>query len=211
MARLGLLVTLALLLAALPAACLPFDRVTVHGGLLYIVNGIEDGAPSALVPPLGAWIPVALPLGPSMSWEAGVMIAGLTYTYEDGRGVPVETEHADTFWVLGLAGDLRVVRMWPLSKSLSLGVTGGLALLLRIPVIPYDDAASDWGSLAGFFLLRSLFPEVGATLRWQALERTAIVVQLRALYPLHNLWDADAPSALDHFTAGLIVGLELAL
>lgn len=211
MARVGLLATLGLLLVALPAASLPFDRVTVHTGLLHITNGIEDGAPSALVPPLGAWVPVALPLWPPLAWEAGLMIVGLTYTYEDGRGVPVEVEHADTFWVLGLAGDLRVVRMWPLGKNLSAGVTGGLALLLRIPVIPYDNAASDWGSLAGFFLLRSLFPEVGAALRWQALERAAVAVQLRALYPLHNLWDADSPSALDHFTAGLIVGLEFSL
>lgn len=211
MARCALLATLALLLVALPAASLPFDRVTIHSGLLYIHNGVEDGAPSALVPPLGAWVPIKLPLAPSLSWEAGLMIVGLTYTWEDDRGVPVEIEHADTFWVLGLAGDLRVVRTWPLAKSLSLGVTGGLALLLRIPLIPYDDAASDWGALAGFFALRSLFPEVGATLRWQAVDRAAIVLQLRALYPLHNIWDGDTPSALDHLTAGAILGLELEL
>ena len=56
-----------------------------------------------------------------------------------------------------------------------------------------------------------MFPEGGAGLRWQILGSTALVAQLRALYPLHNLWDADVPSALDHFTAGLIVGLDFDL
>ena len=195
----------------LPAAALPFDRLTVHSGLLLIVNGVEDGAPDALVPPLGAWVPVPLPSAPRLSWEAGVMLLGLTYHYEDGRGVPVEIEAANSFWVLGLVGDLRALYLWPLADKLALGVTGGLALVLRVPVIPYDDAASDWGSLAGFFVARSVFPELGAALHWQLLDTVAIAVQLRALYPLHNLWDADKPSALDHFTAGVIAGLEFKL
>jgi hypothetical protein len=209
----GRVFTIAALLLALPVAARALDRLTVHSGLLHITNGEEDGAPSALVPPLGAWTPVPLRWLPGLSWEAGVMMMGLTYTWdsESERGVPVEVEHANTFWVLGLAGDLRAVYQWRLRDNLELGITGGLLVLMRVPVIPYDDAASDWGSLATFFAMRSVFPEVGGGLRWQALGTTAVVVQLRALYPLHNLWDADTPSALDHFTAGLIVGLDFDL
>ncbi len=205
--------TVVALLAVLPGMTQALDHLTVHSGLLHITNGDEDGAPSALVPPFGAWIPVSLPSAPHLSWEAGVMMLGLTYTFDSNsdRGVPVEIEHANSFWVLGLIGDLRAVYLWQLRDNLWVGATGGLALFMRIPVIPYDDAASDWGSLAGFFALRSLFPEVGAALRWQILGNTAIVAQLRALYPLHNLWDADAPSVLDTLTAGLIVGLDFDL
>ncbi len=207
----ALLVAAAVTIGALPVAALPFESLTIHSGLLMIVNGVENGAPSALVPPLGAWVPVRLPRPAGLSWEAGVMMVGLTYDYEDGRGVPQEIEHANTFWTLGLMGDLRVVRLWPVHERLSLGVTGGLALFLRIPVIPYDDAAADWGDLATFFLTRSLFPEAGGMLRFKIRDDVALAVQLRALYPLSNIWDADKPSWLDHFTAGLLAGLEFKL
>jgi hypothetical protein len=209
--RRALLPAVAVVLSALPAAALPFETVTVHGGLLYIVNGVEDGAPSALVPPLGAWVPVSIPAVAGLSWEAGAMITGLTYRLEDDRGVPMEIEAANTFWVLGLLGDLRALYLWPVAGTLLLGPTAGLAVLLRIPVIPHDDAASDWGTLAGFFLQRSLFPEAGAALRWQILERVGVAAHLRLLYPLHNLWDADVPSAADHLAVGLLVGLQLKL
>jgi hypothetical protein len=205
------LLAAAAVIAALPAAALPFESLTVHSGLLMIVNGVENGAPNALVPPVGAWVPVRLPSPPGLTWEAGIMMMGLIYDYQDGRGVPEEVEHANTFWVLGLACDLRAVYLRPVHERLSLGVTGGLALLFRIPVIPYDEAASDWGDLAGFFLTRSIFPEVGGVLRFAIVDDVALAVQLRALYPLSNLWDADKPSWLDHLTAGVIAGLEFKL
>jgi hypothetical protein len=202
----------AALLLALPAGALTFDTITVHGGLTLMVNGVENGAPSPLVPPVGAWIPVTLPIeAPQLSWEAGVMIMGLTYRFEGDRGVPMEIEGGDTFWTLGILGDLRALYLWPVGDTVLLGPTAGLALLLRFPVIPYDQAAGDWGNLAGFFLTRCLFPEVGVALRWRILERIAIAAQLRVMYPLSNIWDAGKPSVTDQMLSGLLVGLQYKL
>jgi hypothetical protein len=206
----GLLPAVLLVLALRAEA---FDRVTIHTGLLMMVNGIEDGAPSALVPPLGAWVPVQLPLPrvARLSWEAGLMLVGLTYRLEDGRGVPVEVEAANTFWVAGLGLDLRALYMFPVADGLTMGPTGGLMVFLRVPVIPYDDAGGDWSELAAFFAVRSLFPEIGAALRWQVLDTVALALQLRLLYPLHDLWDSATPSLLHEVTAGVLAGLELRL
>ena len=202
--RLSLFLTLVLFR---PSSADALDVLTVHSGMLLVTNKAE-GPPSLLVPPLGAWIPVAIPAPPGYFWEAGLMLVGMNYRYEDGRGVPVEVEAADNFWVAGLIPDLRIGRLWDVGDSIAIGGFAGLAALIRVPVIPHDNAAQDYGALAGFFASRFLFPEVVASLRWAVLEDLRLTFDLRAMYPLHNLWDADSPSPIDHLTTGLLVGLQ---
>jgi hypothetical protein len=138
------------------------------------------------------------------------MAVGLNYRYEDDRAVLAEVEAADNFWVLGLIGDLRFGRLWAIGKTVEAGGFAGLALFLRVPLIPHDDAAEDWGATAAFLVARSLFPELAASVRWQVVDRWALVFDLRLWYPAHNLWDAGKPSALDHLTTGLLVGVRWA-
>jgi hypothetical protein len=176
-----------------------------------IVSSEDPGPPNPLVPTIGAWTTVGLPAPPGFFWETGVMGIGLNYRYEDDRAVLAEVEAADNFWVLGLLGDLRFGRLWRIGERLEAGGSAGLVLFLRIPAIPHDDAADDWGAVATFLLVRSLFPELAASLRWQVVERWALVFDLRVMYPAHNLWDAGKPSAVDHLTTALLVGVRWTL
>ena len=184
------------------------ESLTVHSGLLLIVSSEDPGPPNPLVPPFGVWTTVGLPAPPGFLWEAGIMGMGLNYRYEDDRAVLAEVEAADNFWVLGLLTDLRFGRLWRIADRLEAGGSAGLALFLRIPAIPHDNAADDWAAVATFLLARSLFPELAASLRWQVVERWALVFDLRLMYPAHNLWDAGKPSAMDHLTTGVLVGVR---
>jgi hypothetical protein len=201
----------ALLLFLVTGSVFALDSLTVHSGLILVVNSEENGAPSLLTPVLGAWIPVSLPAPAGWSWEAGVMMAGMRYRYEDERAVPVEIEAANSFFVAALAPDLRFGRGFPLAPGIELWPFAGVSLFLRIPIIPYDDAASDMGALASYLLIRSLYPEIGASLRWEIVQDLRLTFDLRASYPLFNFFDRDVPSLADHFTTGLLVGLEFPL
>jgi hypothetical protein len=179
--------------------------------MLFIYSAEDDGPPSLLAPPIGAWIPVTLPAPEQWSWQTGVMLVSMRYRYQDDRGVPVEIEAANSFWVAGLIGDLRMGRLFELKDGIDLRGYAGVSVFLRIPVIPYDDASQDWGALTTFLLMRSLFPELGVSLRWEIVGDLRLVFDMRGLYPLHSLWDGDAPSLIDHLTGGLLVGLEFSL
>ena len=196
----AIVVVVVLLSAAVPVGAL--DSLTVHSGLLSVYYAEDDGPPSLLVPPIGAWIPVTLPAPEQWSWQAGAMLIGMTYRYEDDRGVPVEGEAANSFWVAGLIGDLRIGRMWEISDGIDLRGYAGLALFLRIPAIPHDNASEDWGALATFLLMRSLFPEIGASFRWEFIDDLRLVFDVRGLYPLLGLLDSGSPSPIDHLTGG---------
>ena len=187
------------------------DSLTVHSGLLLVHNAESDGPPDLLAPPIGVWIPVTLPAPAEWSWEAGAMLVGMTYRYEDDRGVPAEVEAANSFWVAGLIGDLRMGRLWKLKDGMDLVGYAGLSVFLRIPLIAHDDASQDRAALTTFLLMRSLYPEIGGSFRWEIMDDLKLVFDLRALYPLLGLFDSGTPSLIDHLTVGLLVGVEISL
>ncbi len=207
MKRPALAAVAAVLLAAAPLAvpALTPTEITFEPGLLVLGNTGEAGStgptPVVLVQSLGASLPMAL--GGPFFFEPGAILLGTWYEYSaaGARVVPGAAE-ADTFFVLGAALAARAGAALPLSKSVTLGASLGLDLLVRVPLDlepgwegRADDRRAGWAYFYG--MARFLYPETSIFCRWMLSEKFGLAFSARVLHPVFHLWDGEGLSYLD--------------
>jgi hypothetical protein len=191
-----------LLAAVMPLAAL--DKIRIDAGLVYQVNSEEDSAPSPLMPAAGIVLPWKA-FG-RLPGEIGFLTFGTYYRLEGDRALPAEQEHRD-FWVQGIMAGLRLGPEFAVGEKLTLGLQGGLSLLLRLPV-PLAGAAGDFGGLASYFYggFRLLYPEAGLFAELPIRERLSLRLSARAGIPIFHLWDGEDVPFTDQLLAGLLLG-----
>jgi hypothetical protein len=213
MKRPALAAVLTILLAAAPltASALTLTEVTLEPGLLVLGNTGESDStgptPVVLVQSLGVSFPMSLS-GPFF-FEPGAILLGTWYEYSDAgaRIVPGAAE-ANSFFVLGAALAARAGVALPVSKSVTLGASAGLDLLVRVPLDFESGAAgraadrrAGWAYFYG--MARFLYPETTLFCRWMLTERFGLAFTARALHPVFHLWDGESLSYLDQL---IVVG-----
>jgi len=199
-------------------ACLPsleaLDYLDIHGGLLYLGNSEPESAPSPLLPVLGASIPVKPRFleGSHFALEAGLLLFGTTYQYQNRRATPAELEHRD-FWVQGVLLDARIGLDWQLIPDLRLGLKAGPALLLRVPVPLFADAGEDFGPTLGYLYgtLRFFYPEAELFAGYRILKDFELKLSLRACFPLFHLWDGEGLPFYDQLMIAGLLGVVYTL
>jgi hypothetical protein len=202
--RLFILAGSLLLLSRAPLSAL--QQLRVEAGLVYQVNSQEDSAPSPLMPAVG----VVLPWGGNERWhpEIGLLTFGTYYRLEGDRALPAELEQRE-FWVQGLLAAVRLGPDFKLKGELTLGLRGGLALLLRLPV-PLAGAGGDFGGLTSYFYggLRLIYPEAGLFAALPVQERLTLRLSVRAGIPVFHLWDGEGAPFTDQLLTGLLLGFD---
>jgi hypothetical protein len=209
MKRLWFVLAALLALGALAPPGLPaLSELEIDGGLTLLGNTDADGAPSPLMPTIG----VNLPFGVPLDLEVGVLAWGTYYLYAGGRAVPAELEHRD-FWVLGLLADARVGYTFRISEAVALGARGGLALLLRVPIPLFDDAAANTGPAMGYLYgsLRFVYPEAELFGRFRLTEALGLRISLRGYFPVFHLWDGEGLPFGDQLMVSALVGVVYTL
>jgi hypothetical protein len=203
----------AVLLAAapLPAPALTLSEVTFEPGLLVLGNTGESDStgptPVVLVQSVGVSFPMSL--SGRFFFEPGAILLGTWYEYSDAgaRIVPGAAE-ANTFFVLGAALAARAGVVLPVSKSVTLGASAGLDLLVRFPLDLESGAAgraadmlASWAYFYG--MARFLYPETTLFCKWMLTESFGLAFTARALHPVFHLWDGEGLSYLDQL---IVVG-----
>lgn len=209
MKRLWLILpTLLILGAGAPPGLSALNELEFDGGLTFLGNADPDGAPSPLMPTVG----VNLPLETPVDLEVGILAWGTYYLYADGRAVPAEVEWRD-FWVLGLVADARIGYTFHFGENIGLGLHGGLALLLRVPIPLFDDAAPQTGPAMGYLygMARFLYPEAEVSGRFRLTDSLTLRVSLRGYLPIFHLWDGEGLPFLDQLMVSGLVGVVYAL
>ena len=209
MKRLWLFLAALLVVGAGAIPSLPaLSALEIDGGLTFLGNTDQDSAPSPLMPTFG----VNLPLGTPVDLEVGVLAWGTYYLYANDRTVPAELEFRD-FWVLGLVADARIGYTFRIGQDVALGAHGGLALLLRVPIPLFDDAAPETGAAAGYLygMGRFLYPEGELFGRFRLTDSVALRVSARGYFPIFHLWDGEALPFLDQLMVSALIGIVFTL
>ncbi len=205
-----LFISACLLFFAAPAPVSALEYIQIDAGLAYLVNSEQDSAPAPLMPSVG----IVLPWRALGKWplEYGFLTFGTYYRLAAGRALPAELEQRD-FWVQGILASLRLGPEFMLGEKVSLGLKGGVSLLLRVPVPLFDDATGDWGDLAMYFYqkLRFIYPEAGLSATLPLQERLSLRLSVRAYFPLFHLWDGEDTPFTDQLLAGLLLGFLIKL
>ena len=220
-----LFISACLLFFAAPAPVSALEYIQIDAGLAYLVNSEQDSAPAPLMPektarmsassaPLMPSVGIVLPWRALGKWplEYGFLTFGTYYRLAAGRALPAELEQRD-FWVQGILASLRLGPEFMLGEKVSLGLKGGVSLLLRVPVPLFDDATGDWGDLAMYFYqkLRFIYPEAGLSATLPLQERLSLRLSVRAYFPLFHLWDGEDTPFTDQLLAGLLLGFLIKL
>jgi hypothetical protein len=205
-----LFISACLLFLAAPAPVPALEYIQIDAGLVYQVNSEQDSAPAPLMPAAG----IVLPWRTFGKWplEYGLLTFGTYYRLAAGRALPAELENRD-FWVQGILASVRLGPEFMLGEKVSLGLQGGISLLLRAPVPLFDDVTGDWGDLTMYFYrkLRFIYPEAGLSATLPLRERVSLRVSARAWFPLFHLWDGEGMPFTDQLLAGLLLGFVVKL
>lgn len=199
-----------------PAAvsALTFRQAILEPGLLLVGNTDEPSTgPTPLVQAQSLGVSVPLQISGPWFFEPAAILFGTWYEYTGTRAVPGASESGDSFFVLGALLAARAGAEFPVSKSVSLGASAGLDLLVRIPVDLAWGAASRTddrrASLEYFYGGgRFLYPETSMFLRWALTEKLGLSFSVRAMHPVFHLWDGEGLSYLDQLLLAGQVGFS---
>jgi hypothetical protein len=206
------------LLAAASASALTVDELDVNFGFIYI--GTADPSalgPSIVTPLYGVSLPIQL-VGPFFV-EPVIEFYSTYYMWTGTAVAPAAMETGNVnnaFFAIGSLISLQAGVRWPVSRVITLGGALGVDFLLRFPaefLMADPNTTSDTSSpLAWFYQSgRFVYPEVRLFMKWQATEAVGLVVNLRAWYPLYQLWDGQPFPFPDQFMFAGGIGFAIRL
>jgi hypothetical protein len=180
------------------------DTLEVEGAMVWIGNADPDSAPSPLLPALGMNFPIIA----RRRWglDTGFLVTGAYYEYAGGRAIPTELEQRDFVTPL-ILGDARAGLHLPIGERVRIDLTGGLLLVLRVPIPLFPDASADFGSALGYLLARAVYPETELSVRFPILPAFDLNLAVRAGWPLFHLWDGEPYAFWDQLIVTAVLGV----
>jgi hypothetical protein len=150
--------------------------------------------------------------------EPGLELFGTYYewTYDSATAVPTLYESGGSFFTLGALISAQAGVSFPVSSAVSLGGSLGLDVLLRFPLEffnPLPQSVNGKQPALGYFFGegRFFYPETRLFMRWSVSPALALIVNLRAFYPLFHAWDGLGQPFLDQFMGAAGIGLAFRL
>lgn len=176
------------------------DSLELQWGVLWIGNYADNKQPNPVTTLIGAAVPIRF----TELFSLEPSLEGYQYYYElgeDGRVFPTQMETAENRLVWGLILSPRCFFSWSLSPVIRFGVFVSPSFLFRIPGKTVDSDTPSPGEFAAYFFGagRFFYPETGIKLSWQALEKTALNLNIRAFLPFFHAWDGENISFFDQF------------
>ena len=203
------------MLAASSLSALSLDDLDVNFGIIYIgtTDPVASG-PSIITPLYG----LSLPIQVSGPFFIEPMLEFYTTFYQwTGTAVaPAAMENAQGFLTLGTLVSFHGGARWAVSPAITLGGSVGIDFLLRFPIeflMADQNAAADTGSGLGWFFgaARFLYPEARLFMKWQVTPAIGLVLNVRAWYPLFQLWDGQNLPFPDQFMFAGGIGFAVRL
>jgi hypothetical protein len=203
------------MLAASSLSALAIDELDVNFGIIYI-GTTDPGAsgPSIVTPLYGVSLPIQVS-GPFFI-EPMLELYTTFYQWTGSAVAPAAMENAQGFLTLGTLLSFHGGMRWAVAPALTLGASLGIDFLLRFPIeflMADQNTAADTSSGLGWFFgaARFIYPEARVFLKWQVSPAIGLVLNLRAWYPLFQLWDGQSFPFPDQFMFAGGIGFAVKL
>ncbi|RPJ09192.1 MAG: hypothetical protein EHM28_02255 [Spirochaetaceae bacterium] len=186
--------------------------IDAETGLLLLFINEDESAPSPVIMQgLGLSFPFFH--GEGFFLDSGIFFTGTQYQYLNDRAFPADIERADTVWVFFIQLDARIGYTIPVSEVLSITLSVGPALLIRIPLFATDDGDQYMDEMSSFFYssLRFLLAEAQAAFRWKLSKSVTVAFKLRVLYPADNIIELFERSLYNGLQIQGLISLEIPL
>ena len=179
-----------ILLIPFYASGFELQSYSIEGGPLFMLNTDDEGAPSPLLPNIGA--------GLEMESGSGYFLPSINISWnyyqlseEDADVVqPAEIEYADSLLLMNILIDFPYSMRYSLKKQLDLGWLVSPALMLKIPLKTWGEGETRKSDILGYFYGgRFVFLEAGGYLLWNYSEKNSFRTSLSVYLPVYHLWD----------------------
>lgn len=188
---------------------LEFRSWGASGGVMYVRNSHDDGAPSPMLPYLG--LATSFNLSGNNFLEPSLLVSWNYYLWntEDEIALPAEIEYADSVLLINLLLDCPFVMKFDISETVKTGFLLSPAFILRIPIKTWGEGDSVKSDMMSFFYGgRFLFLEAGGIIEWNYSPTKSFKGRIDFLYPIYHIWDGGDKT--DHLTikVGIIFSFE---
>ena len=170
-----------------------FESFGITGGVMYINNPSDDGAPSPILPYLGA--AASFSLNEKYFVEPSIVFNWNYYLWSKDEGValPAEIEYADSVLLLNIIVDCPFVMKYRITKNVAFGGLASPVFIFRIPLKTWGEGDSQESDILSYFYGgRFLFLEAGALVEWDYSPKHSLKARLDILFPVFHLWDGDS-------------------
>ncbi len=186
-------------LALLPV--LFFLSLTLYGlesfgitaGVMYVRNSSDEGAPSPILPYLGATASFAL--GEKSFLEPSLIFNWNYYLWssDEEMALPAEIEYADSVLLLNIVLDCPFVMKYKIKNNVSWGWLASPAFIFRIPLKSWGEGDSDKSDILSYFYGgRFIFLEAGGLVEWDYSAKNSLKAKIDVLLPIYNIWDGGS-------------------
>ena len=186
-----------IIIAVITVSFIPFsisafeiNSVSFEGGPIFMLNTDEEGAPSPLLPNIGA--------GCEIESGSGYFMPSLNLSWnyyqlseEDSELVqPAEIEYADSLLLMNILLDFPYSMRYSLKNNIQLGSLASPAFMLKVPIKAWGEGDSRRSDILGYFYGgRFIFLETGGYLLWNYSEKNSLRTFLSFYLPVYHLWD----------------------
>ena len=170
-----------------------FDSFGITGGVMYINNPSDDGAPSPILPYLG--VAASFSLKEKYFIEPSIVFNWNYYLWseEEGIALPAEIEYADSVLLLNIIFDFPFVMKYKITKNVALGGLASPVFIFRVPLKAWGEGESQKSDILSYFYdVRFLFFEAGGLVEWDYSPKNSLKARLDILLPVFHFWDEDS-------------------
>jgi len=180
---------------------LDFESYGITGGVMYIRNSSEDGAPSPMLPFLG--VNAGFSIKDKYFLEPSIVFNWNYYLWseEEEMALPAEIEYADSVLLLNIIIDCPFVMKYKITEKNFLGVFASPVFIFRIPLKTWGEGDAQKSDILSYFYGRFLFIELGSFFEWNYSLKNSFKARVDTLLPVFHLWDSGSFS--DQFTLRL--------
>ena|GEM_PF-1911358 len=181
-----------LIFLAFSLYALDFESYGITGGVMYIRNSSNDGAPSPMLPFLGANAGFAIKdkyfLEPSVVFNWNYYL----WSEDEEIALPAEIEYADSVLLLNIILDCPFVMKFKINKKVALAGFASPAFIFRVPLKTWGQGDSQKSDILSYFYGRFMFIEIGALVEWDYSLKNSFKARVDTLLPVFHLWDGGA-------------------
>ena len=170
-----------------------FESYGVTGGVMYIENSSTDGAPSPILPYLGAnasfYLKEKMFIEPTIAFNWNYYL----WSTKEGMALPAEIEYADSVLLLNIIIDCPFVMKYDFKKNLSLCWLASPLFIFRVPLKTWGEGESQKSDIMSYFYGgRFLFLEAGGFAEWDFSSKNSLKARVDLILPVFHLWDGDS-------------------
>lgn len=186
------------------------DSIGAMGGIMYTGNSSDDGAPSPILPFIGA--AGSFTIKDNIFIEPSIVMTANYYLWseEEDMALPAEIEYADSVLLLSIFIDSPYVMKYKIKENIDWGWLASPLLVLRVPLKTWGKGESQRADILSYFYGgRFLFLEAGGLIEWNYSPHRSFKGRLDLLFPLYHLWDGGVMTDQLSVRLGFIFSFKL--